>query len=183
LIYTLGQWCIKMSILFLYLRIFTARIRWLAITIYVWMAYVNVWAFGVTVAILNVCSRPLSYHWQRYNPTLDPPAIGVCSIDLGSFAISASALNTVADFALLSIPVPMLWKLQLSLGRRLALTSVFLVGIFACMASILRLITTFTLTSGTDLAWNTANRFLWTAVEASVGLTCACFPIIWGLFT
>ncbi len=36
---------------------------------------------------------------------------------------------------------------------------------------------------GTDITYNTASTYLWTAIEASVGLMCACFPIIGPMFS
>ena len=53
----------------------------------------------------------------------------------------------------------------------------------ACIAGILRLTTTIAVRASTDATWDTVNIYLWTAVEAAVGLVCSCFPVVSPLFT
>ena len=74
------------------------------------------------------CSRPVSYFWTRFDISAKTPAVGKCYIDSSSPEISTSALNTVADFAILILPIIVIVGLQLKIERKIALVCVFLVG-------------------------------------------------------
>ena len=73
-------------------------------------------------------SRPLSYFWSQYDISANPRPEGVCTVDASSSEISTSILNTVADFAVLILPIIVLAGLQLKLQKKIAIISVFLVG-------------------------------------------------------
>lgn len=97
--------------------------------------------------------------------------------------ISTSVLNTFADVVLLVLSISMVWRLQLNTSKKLGVMGIFLVGAFACVASILRFVSTLTLVShDTDTTWNAVGVYLWTSIEAAIGLMCACFPVIGPLF-
>ena len=51
--YTLAHFFIKMSILFLYKRIFTTLSTWFRLGLYFCMAYVSAWAFGIFVTLVS----------------------------------------------------------------------------------------------------------------------------------
>ncbi|KAL8912158.1 MAG: hypothetical protein Q9171_002792 [Xanthocarpia ochracea] len=181
--YTLAHWFIKMSILLFYIRIFTLRVKWFKIAIYATMTYISCWAVSLLFIIFLQC-RPISYFWLRFDTFAQTPAVGKCTVDADVSAISTSVLNTVADFAVLIFPIVVLAGMQLKLRKKIALLSIFLVGCFACVAGILRFVSTIaTIGNGTDTTYSTAPTFIWTAIEAAVGLMCACFPIIGPIFS
>ncbi|KAL9099735.1 MAG: hypothetical protein Q9187_009452 [Circinaria calcarea] len=64
----------------------------------------------------------------------------------------------------------------MSTGRKVGLTLLFLIGILACIASIVRIVMTYR--EGPDWTWQNADLWVWTAVEAVVGILCGCFPVI-----
>ena len=74
-------------------------------------------------------SSPPAYFWERFNITLDPPARGSCNANTSATVVSTSALNDVSDFVVLVLPVLVLSGLHLNTGKKLALISVFLVGL------------------------------------------------------
>lgn len=57
-----------------------------------------------------------------------PPAQGKCTVDTSSSQIATSVTNTVADFAVLLLPIAVLLPLQMHLAKKIALVSVFLIG-------------------------------------------------------
>ena len=67
LVYAIGHWFIKMSILFLYMRIFTTRMRWFNIIIYVCIAYVSGWTLGLGITIVTQWSAIFA---PSHSPTL-----------------------------------------------------------------------------------------------------------------
>ncbi len=73
-------------------------------------------------------SRPISYFWLRFDIFATTPVVGKCTVDASGSEISTSILNTIADFAVLILPIVVLAGLQLKLRRKIALLAVFLVG-------------------------------------------------------
>ena len=60
------------------------------------------------------------------------------------------ALNMLTDLMILAIPIPLVWKMQADVWRRLSLVFTFSLGSFVVFASIYRFYTVFG--SGTDLS-------------------------------
>lgn len=60
--------------------------------------------------------------------------------------------------------------------HKFALMGVFSLGFFCCLASALRMHALVQSTSNSDTTWDAAPAFIWSAVEANVGLICACLP-------
>lgn len=108
----------KISILALYLRIFTDnRVRracyvLIAILIANWIAFL----FALTFQ----CS-PVAFQWNKTIPG------GRCS-NISAFYKSTSAPNIVTDIVIMILPIPTIWQLQVSTIRRIGLMFVFLVG-------------------------------------------------------
>ncbi|KAF2836600.1 hypothetical protein M501DRAFT_979939 [Patellaria atrata CBS 101060] len=178
LFYTLSHFFIKMAILSCYIRIFTLNIRWFKYTVYTMMFYVSAWTISLFVVELTKC-RPISYFWESRNISRRLPAVGRCTNNNDLAIISTAALNTVGDIALLVLPITVLWRLNFSKKTKLGVIGIFCFGIFACIASMLRLIYTVKLFEHTiDITWHMVNLYLWTSIEAAIGILCACFPVI-----
>jgi hypothetical protein len=110
--------CIKLSILLFYLRLFPSRK--FAIAAYINMAYTICWGISTWIVNLNVC-HPIAYFYDKTIPN------GYCSNQAISGTINGS-LSLLGDIMILLLPIPMVWKLQINLRRRLALLGVFLLG-------------------------------------------------------
>lgn len=78
-----------------------------------------------------------------------PQTPGVCH-SYGGRGILSGAGNVVTDCLILILPLPVLWRLQMPLKKKLRCVSVFGVGVFACIASIVRFVYSFHVTSKTD---------------------------------
>ncbi|KAL0257103.1 hypothetical protein SLS55_007913 [Diplodia seriata] len=85
------------------------------------------------LSILLGC-RPFSANWQIYPDPGNHCQPAVSKIDLYVTVV----LNVVTDAYLMSIPMPMLWKANLEIKRKLSLILVFGGGVFVMMAGILR---------------------------------------------
>ncbi|KAF6219382.1 hypothetical protein HO133_005208 [Letharia lupina] len=124
--------------------------------------------------------QPVSYFWLRLSPT---PISGACRVGTSASDTSTSVFNTFADFALLILPMFVLWNSHMPLNRKGGLIGIFLVGALACAAGLVRIWSTVNaLGNETDTSWTTAEPLTWTAIEAGVGLVCACFPVMAPLF-
>ena len=162
-------------------------------------------------------SRPLNYYWLQASPAASKGLIrGKCRVAIDPSRQSTSALNSLADLALLIVPAIALVGLQMDLKRKIALISIFLIGtlyvdsigkgtmliitvhvppdwsglLHLCMGTVMGLVmvqisavssfvraVTFLTPPGFLRA-----TFNWTAIEAGIGLVCACLPVIEPLF-
>lgn len=85
------------------------------------------------LSILLGC-QPFKNNWQIYPDPGNFCQPAISKIDLYVTVV----LNVLTDLYLMSIPMPMLWKANLEIKRKLSLILVFGGGIFVMMAGILR---------------------------------------------
>ncbi|GAM35386.1 integral membrane protein [Talaromyces pinophilus] len=115
---------------------------------------VAAWGTGIFLACALQC-RPLKAFWDR--------SINGHCFNLDTFIIVNQAFNVVVDFVILFLPVPMIWRLHMGTRDKIALNGVFALGGFS------------------DESYTVYQATLWTHIEPSVGLICACLPTIRGL--
>lgn len=108
---------IRSGIILLYLRIF-GRSQYRIVFLLVW-AYTILWAVVFIIVSLVEC-RPLASAWQRSIP-------GTC-IDLAAFQLGMGVLNIIGDILVLVAPVPIVWKLRASKGKKIAILGIFALG-------------------------------------------------------
>lgn len=110
---------VKLSILHLYLTIFGHKKTFRRV-VYVAMAIVV--AFGVGAVLLGfLLCRPIAKNW---NPLLP----GHCGNTLGS-VLATSIINVLVDLMIITLPMPMIWSLQMAPGRKIALMITFGLGL------------------------------------------------------
>lgn len=113
--WTLGTTAFKLSVLFLYVRIFSIRtFRNLS---YVLMGLSMAYCISFLVVFLTTCSPDISQLW---NPTPN----GRCR-DLNIGQLGSVSTNLGIDVLILILPMPFLWKLQMALRNKIAVTIVF----------------------------------------------------------
>lgn len=113
--------------------------------------------------------QPVPFSWDK---TLH----GHC-INIKAFWYAQSGWNTLMDVIVLLLPVPLVVKLQMNRRGKLGLLFVFLLGAFVCITSIERMISlNFNATFAKDFTWATGSSVIWTQVESTVGVICACAP-------
>ena len=109
----------KLAILCLYLRLFTQKI-------YRYASYLLI-GILITTAIVNsisagVSCTPFAYNWDKTIPG------GRCFPDINAWYLWVSFPNIVTDVFMLILPLPVIWKLQMSRKNKLGLTMVFCTG-------------------------------------------------------
>lgn len=107
----------KVSVLLLYTKVFAvATVKYAA-----WgtMGLIAAWAVGTVLAGLLIC-QPIAMNWTQV------PG-GKCGDQVLSFTITG-IVNLITDVAVLALPMPYLYKLQLPLYKKVVLISVFSVG-------------------------------------------------------
>ena len=64
--------------------------------------------------------RPRSKIWNPEEP-------GEC-VDVFKLYIASSVFNLVSDFAMLSVPIYLVWRLQMSVRRKVGVSAIFCTG-------------------------------------------------------
>lgn len=105
------------AVLFLYHRIFPSRtFRNVLLAV---GAIVFSWAMSAFFPSIFSC-YPIEKTWDSTIP-------GRC-IDYGIVTLAIGILNVIMDFAILGLPMPLVWKLRMSTRRKAYLSAIFGVG-------------------------------------------------------
>lgn len=182
---------IKSSILMFYRRIL--RINTL---VWVCLALCFAWATGCAIAFTSAC-RPPSYFWTMY---LNPEG-GKCVTNLYAYYLGNAAGNLFTDLTILVLPMHVIWRLQMRRIQKIMASSIFSLGILyvylkscrqvdrlwsifaiyllfhsACIASFMRIYYMSFLDEDLDVNWIMGDVFVWSTIEPSIGILCACLP-------
>ncbi|PGG98715.1 hypothetical protein AJ80_09488 [Polytolypa hystricis UAMH7299] len=154
----------KISFLMMFYRIFHFPYfkRWA----YIIGGFVVAWVICITFLFVFICV-PVQKMWY-------PDLPGRCIDQVGTWI--ANAVSTiVTDLAILILPIPQVWKLQLSRSEKFALTIAFGLGFFVVFASTYRFTVLFSYDAN-DPTYSLAPTVGWTAIEMAAGITSACLP-------
>ena len=127
------------------------------------------------MSVSNAYPSPVKSQWDVF------PNYSYRCINPNSILIFG-ALNTVDDFLVLLIPIPIIWTLQLRARQRIAVLSLFSVSFLACIAGILRTYFSVDYAHSYDQSWATWSLGLASIFELNVGLLCASVPALRPLF-
>ncbi|KAK4496304.1 hypothetical protein PRZ48_012284 [Zasmidium cellare] len=177
----------KTSILAFYLTFSTANqvFRWAC---YVTLFVVNAGGLALTFVTVFQC-EPISAVFK-----LVTPANATCT-DILTIYLASIPLNIITDLALLFLPMPILTGMRLPRKQKIILMITFSFGIFVAVVDVVRVsylqsaamtrlqeIQSQASSDGrqraeeTDSSFYLAFSFMWSAIEVSVGIMCACVP-------
>lgn len=121
IIYGLATFTIKLTILLVFLRVFSLGKNHSTF----WISHSLIWLnffFYLTVTFLVIFNcQPIKKVWR---PWID----GKC-LNLPDIIIAIASVNSLSDFSLLVLPQRVIWNLQMSFKRRIGVSSIFLVGL------------------------------------------------------
>ncbi|KAL3464473.1 hypothetical protein BJX64DRAFT_298296 [Aspergillus heterothallicus] len=160
---------VKLSVLFLYRRIF--RLTW---TLY-FCAFLSVGYMVAVTAGISLACVPTSYFWTQW---VDPLNGGHCRINLYMFYLWNGVANLFTDVIILCLPMPIVWKLQMRRSQKWAISGIFLLGGFVCVATIVRIYTITKMKSSVDITWVIGDAMIWSNVEPCIGIVSACLPTL-----
>ncbi|KAF4637484.1 hypothetical protein G7Y89_g596 [Cudoniella acicularis] len=160
----------KLSILYLYLKIFTTKTY--RYSVYSIAAIIIASLIASTVVACNFCT-PFPFIWDKTIPG------GHC-LDQAKASIWVSFPNIITDLAMLVLPLPVVWKLHTSKNQKIGLTVTFLAFSLGLITSILRFANFFRMDEA-DSTWDITGM-TWSTVEPGVYLIAACLPSLRSLF-
>ncbi|RYP52353.1 hypothetical protein DL768_002464 [Monosporascus sp. mg162] len=131
--YSALLWSLKLSLLFLYIRLTAGLDRSYLFRIYFGFGFVVASWLAAMMTLLLGC-RPFHKYWQ-----INPDPGDVCQPAISSQIVWVyCAMNIITDLYLISIPVPMLWQSSLKPLKKIGLITLFSGGIFIMVCGILR---------------------------------------------
>ncbi|KAK7917932.1 hypothetical protein PG985_009806 [Apiospora marii] len=169
---------IKVSVLLLYLRIFRV-LNWMRVVSVVSIALIVLWHLALSVSFAAMCAPGTG------DTQLDFLAAFIsqkCS-DTRILVVLQGVGNVVTDIWLILLPLPAVWTLQMPNRRKLAVSSMFMVGIIACVASIVGLVYRAQYyTAGEDNIRLVVPLWVTCMVEETAGVIICCSPMTTKVF-
>ena len=171
-LYYLNATLTKTSILLFFHRIFGIIRKFrhaLWLSAFIVVAY---WIATTTLTFMG-CT-PFAKNWDMKHP-------GHC-VNLVSFFRWSGICNMLIDVLILFLPLPVVWRLNMPIRQRLELSGIFLLGVFVCGTSVMR-ITAYHSSQLKDSTFSGVGSMTWSIVEQGVGIVCACLPTLRPLIT
>ncbi|KLP23230.1 integral membrane protein [Fusarium fujikuroi] len=160
---------IKVGILLMYYRIFPTKS--MRIGGYILGGMTFSWWIGIIFASIFQCS-PVDKAWKPFMKG------GTC-LDKNKFFIGNSIPNIVMDAMIIALPVFEVSKVQVPRSQKIAIAGIFLLGGLIVIISCIRLKYIVALLQAgqeADFTKLISTPWIWTVIEPSVGLLCACLP-------
>ncbi|KAL8650348.1 MAG: hypothetical protein Q9210_003872 [Variospora velana] len=175
----------KLSILFFYDRLFPFR-TFVIVSLITGVASI-LWWIGLMLTAFLHC-HPLAYYWDRSIPN------GYC-VDEHLIGYTITSVNIATDLIVLILPIPWLWGMNMTVPKRMAVVSLFILGSLyvhflaspffsdpVCIAGIVRIPLLAELKLS-DISWTSISVGVWVNVECNIGILSACLPILRPLFS
>jgi hypothetical protein len=120
--YMTSEMFVQLSILAFYLRVFpdnTSFVRRAS-----WVMIPLVLSFGIANSLVMIFQcTPIPYFWNSWTGE----SSGKCA-NINLFSWIRASIEIVVDIAILSLPLPSIWKLQMGVRRRLQVLVMFALG-------------------------------------------------------
>ncbi|KAI1819125.1 integral membrane protein [Xylaria intraflava] len=165
--WTTGTAAFKLSVLFLYKRIFS--IKTMRMLSYVLMGLTFGYWLSFLVVFLTTCSPDISQLW---NPRPD----GFCR-DLNVGQLGSVSTNLAIDVFVIVLPMPFLWNLQMRFRNKAVITLVFSLGFITIAIMIWRIVDLVTTENG-DFVRNEPTLALTTTLELWLCIIIGCIPTL-----
>ncbi|KAI0114534.1 hypothetical protein GGR51DRAFT_504787 [Nemania sp. FL0031] len=166
LIYVLGTTLPKVALLSSYIRLFSGRkvklLSWITIAVII----LQILIFGFIVNF-TIC-QPFSYQW-------DQSTGGKCGNVLLVYKVY-SIPNILTDLAILGLPLPTLFRLQMGKAEKIGVVFTFLTGGLGLITAILRFAEFYTTDLTSDRVFYSVDTFMWTVIEQGAYFICSCLP-------
>ncbi|KFY46047.1 hypothetical protein V495_02687 [Pseudogymnoascus sp. VKM F-4514 (FW-929)] len=164
----------KISIIFLYLRIFREKN-------FLYFAYALIAANVAYLLAFEAISIfqcwPIEGAWRAWDGTFPAKCRNV---NLQGWM--SATFSIILDVLTLILPLPSLYQLEMSMKKRIQIMMMFSVGIFVTIVSVVRLRTFTKYANTTNLTQDYVELGYWSTIEVPVGVICACMPSIRALF-
>ncbi|KAK0111610.1 hypothetical protein ONS95_001956 [Cadophora gregata] len=141
--------------------------------LYIWIlrssiVVVAIWSFVIFMYDIFQC-LPVQAQWDF---TIEHPKC-VTGTSFVAAAYSISVMTIVTDWLYALLPIPMLWSVQMTTQAKVTVAFILSLGIFASIATLIRLRYLIELTDRSDVLYAATPATIWTIVEPGLGITAA----------
>ncbi|KAI1367185.1 hypothetical protein F5Y08DRAFT_336854 [Xylaria arbuscula] len=161
----------KTSALLFFGRVFQryTNPRWFNIALWISHGLNSAWFLGLVLGLILLCN-PVAKNWE---PTLPGTCGKTSDLYLGN-AIS----SVIIDVLILLLPVPMIWGVQASSARKVAITAVFILGYSSVIVTIGRLVTAIHAGKSVngDFTYEGIPHYYWVVAEAPIMIVSISLP-------
>lgn len=119
MLYAAAVACVKFSVLCFYARVFSVQEKSFRKKLWITAGFVVIWLFYTSVIALSQCS-PTQKLWLPWIP-------GTCIANDPWFIVSGTN-DVILDVVMFCLPIPLLWRMHLSTGKKLRLVFLFFCG-------------------------------------------------------
>ncbi|OAG02010.1 uncharacterized protein CC84DRAFT_1046309, partial [Paraphaeosphaeria sporulosa] len=176
-----GISCVKISIAFSLLRLSATKRQ----TRFLQCAIIFI------ISITLVCAGTLIFQCfpveAAWDSSLRPAPLGTGSAHcfnnttFRNLGLMNSLFNIITDVLFATLPIPLIWKLQINMRTKISLVVVLSLGWFACAAAIVKAAQQYTVLDDPD--WTVHDSFnVWNYIELTVGIIAASLPALKPLF-
>ncbi|KAJ4300007.1 hypothetical protein N0V90_005255 [Kalmusia sp. IMI 367209] len=176
-----GISCVKISIAFSLLRLTATKSQ----AHFLWGAVVFIVAITIASAgtLIFQCV-PVEAAWDS---SLRPAPVGTgdahcfSNTTFRDLGLVNSIFKIVTDILFATLPIPLVWKLQINIRTKISLIVVLSLGWFACAAAIVKAAQQWTVLE--DPEWTIHDSFnVWNYIELTIGIVAASLPALKPLF-
>ncbi|KAL4789236.1 hypothetical protein BDV19DRAFT_383279 [Aspergillus venezuelensis] len=157
--------CVKTSVCWFYTRLgdkFLTRLSFIMFATVACQATANV------LAAAFQCN-PIPKAW--YGDAMK----GHC-ININIFYLANAALNILTDLLTYTLPVRVIFRLQMPRKQKIALVFILCLGLFACVSSIIRITYIPQMLWSNDATWAISGAMYWSVIEINIGILAASIP-------
>ncbi|KAF2177469.1 hypothetical protein K469DRAFT_603311 [Zopfia rhizophila CBS 207.26] len=169
---------IKISILCFYQRITNGSISKVFVY-WVWASITSVVCYSVIFAfVITFSYTPVEAYWHLFDVSwrLRNELKG---FNEGAVIVSVGVIGTLQDFFICALPIILVWNLQIPRRQKAALIGIFGMGLLTCVCGIMRTYYAIYIYNYTyDITWYAFYGWIWTALEADLGVICASAPAL-----
>ncbi|WZH50042.1 Integral membrane protein [Fusarium acuminatum] len=139
-----------------------SNMRWAYLGVII---FISLWSLVQIIMICLLCV-PLDALW-------DMSVKGKCIPHQTNMWYVNGVMHIVLDFAIIIMPLPIVWNLNLPRSQKWLLSGIFGLGIFTVAISIFRL---HWLAPQPDITWWNVTAASWSLAEIVSGIACSCLP-------
>ncbi|KAK6951678.1 hypothetical protein Daesc_006201 [Daldinia eschscholtzii] len=173
--YVLNMWLIKLSIGIFLLRLASQnRYRY---TLYGSLVIVSIWSIVLFFWNIFQCN-PVAAQWDYTILQKDSKARCVSADEIVNAAYALSVMNILSDWLYALLPIPMLWSVKMTTQAKMTVVVVLGLGIFASVATLVRLKFLADLTDMADILHAGTDAMVWTLVEPGVAIVASSLVTI-----
>ncbi|SMQ45568.1 unnamed protein product [Zymoseptoria tritici ST99CH_3D7] len=174
MLYFFSIFCVKMSVLLLYLRL-ARKLRDIIYQLCIGLSILLAIFFFTTIIVAAAQCVPTHKYWS-------PDAEGHC-IDVTAFFYATNIFTIVTDLAMLALSIPLILKAKRQRSQNVGIIVAILTGALSVTASCARLHSIVIYDFSREPLRDAAPIYIWSFIEISAGMCCASMAVIVPLFT